>query len=108
MAGPGQDAGVVWRREGELRITDVGESMSAFYLRLDVRDKPGALSKITGALGRQRISISRIHQQASDGKSSVPVFFTTHPARQRDFLAALSQIRRLSEVAPRHAWFRML
>ncbi|MCX5787583.1 MAG: homoserine dehydrogenase [Elusimicrobia bacterium] len=108
MAGPGQDAGVVWRREGEMRVTDVGESVSAYYLRLDVRDRPGALSKITGALARRRISISRIHQQTSDGKSSVPVLLTTHPARQRDFLSALSQIRRLPEVAPRHAWFRML
>ena len=108
MAGPGQDAGMVWRREGETRLADVGDSVSAFYLRLDVRDKPGALAKITGELARQRISISRIHQQTTGSRSSVPVFFTTHPARQRDFLAALAQIRHLPEIAPRHAWLRML
>jgi homoserine dehydrogenase len=102
------DAGMVRRSGRETRLVDVAESVAAFYLRLDVKDRPGALARITGALGRRGISISRIHQESPRGKAAVPVFITTHPARQKHFLSALADIRRLADVAPRHAWFRML
>lgn len=108
LSGPPDDAGMVWRLPGETRLVPVEESVSSFYLRLDVKDRPGALARITGALGAKGISISRIHQETPRGRPSVPVFFTTHPAHQRDFLAALARIRRLPDVAPRHGWMRML
>lgn len=108
LAGPPGDGGMVWRKGGETRLVPVEETVSPFYLRLEVKDRPGALARITGALAARSISISRIHQEGPRGRSSVPVFLTTHPARQRDFLAALASIRRLPDVGGRHAWLRML
>ncbi|MBI4348725.1 MAG: homoserine dehydrogenase [Elusimicrobia bacterium] len=108
LSGPPRDAGMVWRKDGETRLVPVDETTSSFYLRLAVKDRPGALARITGALAAKRISISRIHQETPSGKAPVPVSLTTHPARQRDFLAATAAIRRLADVAPGHAWLRML
>ncbi|MBI5200505.1 MAG: ACT domain-containing protein, partial [Elusimicrobia bacterium] len=108
LSGPPKDAGMVWRKEGELRRVPVEETISPFYLRLAVKDRPGALARITGALAARKISISRIHQETPRGRAPVPVFLTTHPAKQKDFLAAVASIRRLADVGPRHAWLRML
>lgn len=106
--GPSAPAGMVWRRRGETRLVPVDRTTAAFYLRLEVRDRPGALARITGALAARGISISRIHQGTPRGRDTVALFLTTHPALQRDFLLALNRIRRLGDVGRRHAWLRML
>ena len=39
----------------ELRIASPDETASGFYLRLEVKDRPGALARIAGALAVWRI-----------------------------------------------------
>ena len=50
---------------------------AAFYLRLSLKDAPGALHKITGALGDAGVSINRMRQYAHKD-TAAPVIIVTH------------------------------
>ncbi|MBO9454891.1 homoserine dehydrogenase [Paracoccus sp. R12_1] len=51
---------------------------AAYYLRLELQDKPGALAKIATVLGDSGISIDRMRQYGQHSDSSVPVLVVTH------------------------------
>ncbi|WP_294930439.1 homoserine dehydrogenase [uncultured Paracoccus sp.] len=50
---------------------------AAYYLRMELLDKPGALAKITTVLGDAGISIDRMRQYGHKDGSNVPVLFVT-------------------------------
>lgn len=54
-----------------------GVTPAPYYLRLSLQDKPGALAKITKALGDNGVSISRMRQYDHDG-GTAPVLIVTH------------------------------
>ena len=81
---------------------------SGWYLRLDVLDKPGALARITDALGREKVSIAAIHQDPVAGRRSVPVMIVTHPASRGAFNKARRRIMALSAVKPEHCVMRIM
>lgn len=51
---------------------------AAYYIRLELQDKPGALAKIAAVLGDAGISIDRMRQYGKHGDASVPVLVVTH------------------------------
>ncbi|MEK7382073.1 MAG: homoserine dehydrogenase [Elusimicrobiota bacterium] len=79
-----------------------------FYLRLEVRDRPGALARIADTLGREGVSIASIHQDLAAGSRAVPVMITTHPARRVRFERARRRILALNAVSARHCAMRIL
>ncbi|MEK7388181.1 MAG: homoserine dehydrogenase [Elusimicrobiota bacterium] len=83
-------------------------SVSGYYLRLEVRDRPGALARIADALGREGVSIAAIHQDRSIAGRSVPVMIATHPAARGRFERARKRILGLPAVFSRHCAMRML
>ena len=88
-----------------LRLAD---SDCAFYLRLNVLDRPGVLSAITAALGRLGISIATINQPEGGSRRSVPIIITTHPSSPGTFGRALRDILALPDVSRRHTVMRLL
>ncbi|HEX4048505.1 MAG TPA: homoserine dehydrogenase [Elusimicrobiota bacterium] len=91
-----------------LALVSPDETSSGFYLRLEVKDRPGALARIAHALGREAVSIAAIHQDRSVGAAAVPVMITTHPAPRGAFEKARRSILALSAVSPRHCAMRIL
>lgn len=89
-------------------LVPVEKSISPFYLRLHVEDRPGVLAGITAALGRRGISIASIHQADSPAAHGIPVVITTHPTRQGPFMRALKDVLSLKTVSRRHTVLRML
>ena len=75
-----------------------GEERGEYYVRFTALDKPGVLSKITGALGERSISIASVLQEERHESRGVPIVLTIHEARQADLDAALAEIERLPEV----------
>ena len=72
-----------------------------FYLRLEVRDSPGVLAHITGALGECGVSIASLMQAdpgAGPQPRGVPVVITTHPVRRSDLDASLREIEAMPDV----------
>lgn len=67
---------------------------SAYYLRLNLIDQPGALAKVTAALGDDGVSIDQMRQF---GRKPDPatVLIVTHEVEQRALKSALSTIEQL-------------
>jgi homoserine dehydrogenase len=71
-----------------------------YYLRVMMLDKPGTLSRVTGVLGENDISIASVIQKGrGTTREAVPVVMLTHEARERDMRAALAKIDRMRDVA---------
>ena len=51
---------------------------AAYYMRLELQDKPGALAKVATVLGDAGISIDRMRQYGQHSPASVPVLVVTH------------------------------
>lgn len=82
-----------------LRIKQMDEIESLYYLRFMAEDRPGVLSKISGVLGKHRISISSVIQQGRKAGGNVPLVMMTHRAKERDVQEALSKINRMDYVS---------
>jgi len=81
----------VVRRE-LLPLDEVG---TGFYLRFEAQDRPGVLSKISGILGAQQISLAQVRQHGRDREGTVPLVILTHRAREGSLRKALAEIEGL-------------
>lgn len=80
------------------RLLPIEESNSRFYLRLQVKDTPGVIASITQILANRGISISCLiqHEIQSGRTDSVSLVILTHPVKERNMRAALSELGVLS------------
>lgn len=74
------------------------EVTTCHYLRLSLRDRPGALAKITAALGSREVSIASALQKEARSGEFVPVVIMTHRARESDVASALAEIDAMADV----------
>lgn len=89
-------------------LVPIERSISPFYLRLHVADKPGVLAGVTKALARRGISIASIHQSDIPRRHGIPIVITTQPTTHGQFQRALREILSLQTVSRRHTVMRML
>lgn len=74
----------------------IDDILSRFYLRIMAKDEPGVFARYGQVLGKHGISISGAMQHEGSGPdNTVPVVITTHPTRQKNMAAALSELQRL-------------
>jgi len=93
------------------RVTQIpfGESVSRYYFRFNVLDRPGMLAKIAGVLGKNNISIASVIQKESDEVGEyVPLVLMTHTAKERDVQKAISEIDRFPEIKERSIIIRVV
>ncbi len=75
------------------RIKPVESIWCKYYFRFTVMDRPGVLSKISGILGKEEISINSVVQKGRASKaSSVPIVMLTHEAQEGRVKKALKEI----------------
>jgi len=91
----------------EVAIKDISDIVTSYYLRFSVVDKPGVLSKISGVLGKNNISISSVIQKGRHTQAAVPVVIMTHEARERDIRLALEEIDQLDVVLEKTVLLRV-
>ncbi|EAQ01937.1 homoserine dehydrogenase [Pseudooceanicola batsensis HTCC2597] len=70
---------------------------AAYYLRMTLQDKPGALAKIAAVLGEAGISINRMRQYDHEGEHA-PVLIVTHRTGRDALDRALSAMERTGVV----------
>lgn len=75
-----------WKAPG--RVSDMNRIFTNYYLRVQARDRPGVLSKISGIMSAHNISIHSVMQKGRDKSKTVPVVFLTHQAREADIREA--------------------
>ena len=80
------------------RLLPIEESVSRYYLRLQVKDTPGVMASITQILADRGINISSLiqHESQSGKANSVSLVILTHPVMERSMRAALSELGVLS------------
>ncbi|HMC39601.1 MAG TPA: homoserine dehydrogenase [Acidimicrobiales bacterium] len=89
-------------------IRPIDDLKSAYYIALEVADRPGVLHAVSGVLGQHRVSIRLMEQESIDqagdgpapaaGAGGARLFFVTHPAYERDVQACLGELRHLDVV----------
>ena len=72
---------------------------SMYYFRFSVLDQPGVLSRISGILGSNNISIKSVIQKGRSAVESVPLVFLTHVAMEKDVQKAIAEIDSLQVVS---------
>jgi len=93
--------------EKELPIKSMDQIISEYYFRFSAVDKPGVLSKISGILGSNNISIATVIQKERESDSSVPLVMLTHEAREIDVKKSLELIDRLDVVVEKTVLYRV-
>ena len=84
----------------ELAVLDMDDVQTAYYLRLEADDRPGALSEVASILGAAGISIEAIRQkEPAAGARRVPVIILTQRVVEREMNRAIRQIEALDAIA---------
>ncbi|MGI8965796.1 MAG: homoserine dehydrogenase [Limisphaerales bacterium] len=79
-------------------VMSIDETVSRYYLRLSVIDKPGTLAKISTILAELNIGISSVIQPEGHEGESVPLIFMIHDAPNAAMNKALAKIKKLPVI----------
>jgi homoserine dehydrogenase len=85
----------------ELRFIPGDEVESAFYLHLEVADRPGVLAQIAKVLGDNQVSVKSVVQKGMGDNARLVM--VVHPVAEGRFNAAVREISKLALMrsAPR-------
>ncbi|MEL6364563.1 MAG: homoserine dehydrogenase [Pseudomonadota bacterium] len=79
-----------------VRVRDVGGDLARFYLRLALRDAPGAMAEAAATLAKHHVSIAAMQQPETEEDAGpdepATVVFITHRVRVRDIEAAVAAL----------------
>jgi homoserine dehydrogenase len=77
----------------------IEDTVTSYYFRMRVADRPGVLADIARILADHRISIDAMFQrEPSEGENQTDIILLTHEALERDVNAALGRIETLPTV----------
>jgi homoserine dehydrogenase len=85
----------------------IEEVVMPYYMRFSALDQPGVLSKISGILGKNDISIASVIQKGRRIKGSVPIVMMTHEAKEKNVRRALGEINRLGAILGKTMFIRV-
>ncbi len=79
-------------------ICPVEETVSSYYIRLLVDDKPGVLGKIATTFGNVDVSLKSVVQTRTELEDHVEIVVITHKVKHKNILAAQTALKVLSVV----------
>lgn len=92
-----------------LKQIDFSMNKTRYYFRFNALDRPGILSKISGVLGKNNISIASVIQKEIEEEfEHVPLVMMTHDALEADVRRAINEIDTFSEVEGKSKIIRVL
>lgn len=84
----------------DIPIVPIEEVETAYYLRLQVKDKPGVLADVTRILADCSISINAmVQKEHADEEDKVNIIMLTHKTVERNVNTAIEKIQNLSTMA---------
>jgi homoserine dehydrogenase len=81
---------------GTATIRPIDDVESAYYLNVEVLDRPGVLAQVAGVFAEHRVSIRSMEQEGLGDEARL--IFITHRAREADVQATLRDLRDLEAV----------
>ena len=78
------------------RIRSIDDLRSAYYIGVEVADRPGVLASVAAVFGRHGVSIRSMEQHGLGDDASL--VFITHECRERDLQSTLRELKGLEPV----------
>ena len=97
---------VAFRKDIEA-VKKMDDVKTRHYIRFSAIDKPGVLARISGILGKYRISIASVTQKERREEDIVPIVMMTHEALERDMRGALKEIDALPAIKKKSVRIRV-
>jgi homoserine dehydrogenase len=91
----------------KIPLKKMDDVVMPFYMRFSALDQPGVLSKISGILGKNNISISAVIQKGRQVNGAVPIVMMTHEAKEKNVHQALKEIDRLGVILGKTMFLRV-
>lgn len=91
----------------KIPLKKMEEVVMPFYMRFSALDRPGVLSKVSGILGKNDISISAVIQKGRQVNGAVPIVMMTHEAKEKNVHRALKEIDRLGVILGKTMFLRV-
>jgi len=83
--------------EKKLKVRNINDIRSRYYIRLEAPDRSGVLAGISGVFSKKKISIQEVVQRESKGKNA-QIVIILHENKEKDVQDALSAISKLPVV----------
>jgi len=71
---------------------------TAFFMRVRLRDRPGALATLSEALAQEGVSVDKLLQDSADAAGASPIGLVTHDCTRGEMEAALARLSHLDAV----------
>ena len=98
---------VHYDRKKILYINSMDNVQTKYYLRFTTVDRPGVLAKISGILGKNKVSIASCYQKERAVAKEVPIIMVTHKATEGNMRKALREIDRLPVIKAKSKLIRI-
>ncbi|MDA8822845.1 homoserine dehydrogenase [Candidatus Pelagibacter bacterium] len=76
----------------KLKFDNISNRQFSAYIRIEVLDKPGILSKITNIFSKNKVSIKRLVQNPNKEKKTSSIVITTHNSKDRNLNKIIKEI----------------
>ena len=86
--------GIPSHKRKSIKCYNVNNYINSLYLRFEVKDKPGVLSKITNRLAKYKISVKRLIQTPDKKNNKATVVIITHKTNELNSKNCLSIFRK--------------
>ena len=81
-----------------IKCYNIDNYINSLYLRFEVNDKPGVLSKITNRLAKFKISVKRLIQTPDKRNNKATIVIITHKTNERNFKSCLSIFKKDKDI----------
>ena len=89
------------------KIRKIDAIESRYYIRIMAKDSPGVLSKTSGILAKEKISIADVSQKGRSQAKVVPLIMLTHEAKESSIKRALKKIDNMKDIEGRSVAIRL-
>jgi len=90
--------GIPTNKRKKMPIHDNNYYTNSLYLRFEVKDKPGVLSRITNRFAKFRISVKRIIQTPDKKNKKATIIIITHKTSEINAKNCLSIFRKNNDI----------
>ena len=90
--------GIANNKRKSIKCYNVNNYTNSLYLRFEVRDKPGVLSRITNRLAKYKISVKRMIQTPDKKNNKATVVIITHKTKELNSNNCLSKFKKDKDI----------
>jgi homoserine dehydrogenase len=99
--------GIPCNKRNKISFYDKNNYSNSFYLRLEVKDKPGVLLSITNIFARNKISIKNLIQNPDKKNNKASIIIITHKNLEKNYSSLLSNLTKNKYIIKKPTFIRI-